>query len=48
MLSALLFAVAVGVCLVSIHAAYPFDFAFPPDPISCTYPPEPVAPPLPV
>jgi hypothetical protein len=35
-LTALLFAVAVGVCLLSIHAAYAGDFFFPPHPISYT------------
>jgi hypothetical protein len=46
--TALLFAVAVGVCLLSIHAAYAGDYFFPPNPISYASPPEPVAPPQPV
>jgi hypothetical protein len=32
-LRALLFAVAVGVCLLSIHAAYAGDYFWPPTPI---------------
>jgi hypothetical protein len=47
-LTELLFAVAVGVCLVSIHAAYAGDFFFPPNPVSYTSPSEPVAPPQPI
>jgi hypothetical protein len=46
--TALLFAVAVGVYLVSIHAAYAGDYFWPPQPISYTSPPAPVAPPQPV
>jgi hypothetical protein len=32
-LTALLFAVAVGVCLLRIHTAYAGDFFFPPHPV---------------
>jgi len=32
-LTALLFAVAVGIFLLSIHAAYAADYFFPPQPI---------------
>jgi hypothetical protein len=32
-LTVLLFAVAVGVCLLSIHAAYAGDFFYPPNPV---------------
>jgi hypothetical protein len=31
--TALLFAIAVGVCLVGVHAAYAGDFFYPPNPI---------------
>jgi hypothetical protein len=32
-LTALLFAVVLGVCLLSIHAAYAADYFFPPQPV---------------